>query len=98
MALADENLGVLPSKFDRFMRATKEFFRRKEPARTFDSGNVDISLSKWDKPERPPVLPASSLSLPDVERVFHLKKDPRYDEIWDLHEEDLIPVPEALHN
>ncbi|KAJ9373100.1 hypothetical protein DTO282E5_2167 [Paecilomyces variotii] len=88
----------MPDKFDRFMRATKEFFQRgKENPQTFNSRNVDTFLSKWDKPERPSVLPASSLSLPDVEKVFHLKKDPRYDDIWDLREEDLIPVPEALH-
>ncbi|KAL2002762.1 hypothetical protein VTN02DRAFT_6041 [Thermoascus thermophilus] len=42
-------------------------------------------------------LAASTLSLPDVEKIFGLKEDSGYRSIWHLDKHDLVPVPESLY-
>ncbi|KAJ9375731.1 hypothetical protein DTO063F5_9206 [Paecilomyces variotii] len=54
---------------------------------------VDYVLCEMDKL---PVLEASSLRLSEVRDSFGLKRDDRLEEIWQLEEKDIIPVPETV--
>lgn len=84
----------MPEQLKRFIKATRDFSRRgRNNPKHFEEQSTEAILAGFEKAMP---LAASTLSLPDVEKIFGLKEDPRYRSIWHLDDHDLIPVPESL--
>jgi hypothetical protein len=84
----------MPHRGQRLVEPVRNFLQRAHKDPTLLSHEHREAF--LEKLERVDTLAASSLTLPDVVKIFGLTSDPRSVNIWQLQKEDLIPVPPSL--